>query len=149
MNNLIMAWPFFVPLLLIPISLGMVWFLRTRVGLSADREQSEVFFVNSERVIEAVRTALSERQRGYKYVHIVESIEQGRFDAVILPTSWPLLLSTRITITIDPTDGHATADQTKVVVRTTPQPYIAGDVFDFYGGYIRDILSAVRAKLSV
>lgn len=73
MNNLIMAWPFFVPLLLIPISLGMVWFLRTRVGLSAEREQAEVFFLNSERVTEAVRTALTESQRGYKYIDVVEN----------------------------------------------------------------------------
>ena len=148
MNNFIMQLSIVVPLLLIPVAFVLIYFLRTKAGLSAEREQSEVFFVNSERVIDAARAALSERQRGYKFANIVMSTEQRRLDAVIFPTLWPLLLSTRITITIAPTEGRATADQTKVVVHTTPQPYILGDVFDLYGGYIRDILRAIHGKLS-
>ena len=144
MNIVVMTLAFLVPLLVISLS---IYFLRAKGGLSAEREQSEVFFVNLERVSCAIRAALSERQRGYKFVHIIESTEQRKFDATILPTIWPLLLSTRISVTIAPTDGDATADQIKVIVHTTPQPYITGDVFDFYGGYIRDILRAIRAKL--
>jgi hypothetical protein len=93
-------------------------------------------------VAEAVRSVLADGQATYTYQEVVEADDGSTFHTVITPLAWPLILSTRMIITLYP-DGS----ETEVLVATRSQWFILGDIFDFYGGYIRDMLSAISRNL--
>lgn len=109
--------------------------------VSVTREKSEVLDADPAKVIEAVRVALARGQASYDYKLTCESDDHLEFRAVIRPRSW-LMLSTRLLIQI-----HPEASQTRIVARTISQAFIMGDIFDYYRGYLRDVLVTIRGLL--
>jgi len=110
--------------------------------LTVKREQSAVFFASGAEVARAVRSVLAHGQATYAYREVFEADDGLTFNLVITPSMWPFILSTRMVITLY-SDGW----ETEVVVETQSQWFILGDVFDCYGGYIRDVLGAIRRRL--
>src|SRR5262249_29302743 len=94
-------------------------------------------------VVTAIRAVLAQGQPGYSYRSTVESEDQTTFDTVITPSLWPLLLSTRMAVNLYPAGSG-----TKVLVQTRSQWFILGDLFGFYGGYLRDVPGAVCRELA-
>jgi hypothetical protein len=110
--------------------------------MTVRREQSEVFGASSEKIVEAVRLALVHGQPSYKYCDAVEADDHLQFSAVVRPSWWPLIASTKMAIRLNPDDSR-----TKVTVETRSQWLVFGDVFNTYNGYIRDILVAIRSRV--
>src|SRR5262245_49412977 len=109
--------------------------------MSVTRERSEIVDAECEKVADAVRSALAQRQASYSYQQTSETAGCREFSAVITPNSW-LLLSTRLGIHLQP---HGS--KTKLMAQTRSQWFIVGDIADFYGGYLRDILASVHSNL--
>jgi hypothetical protein len=118
--------------------------------MTVRREQSEVFKAPSAKVIGAIRSALADKLDTCSFKHTVEAEDHLVFNTVARPSWWPLVLETKMNISLEPGES-----QTKVTVRIRSQWFLLGDAFDYYGGYIYDILKAIRrrvegeAKLSV
>ncbi len=108
--------------------------------MTVKREQTELFDISAQEVMEIIRAILIRGQADYKYENTVESGEAPTFKTIIKP-SRPLLLSTKMQIQIDGMDS-----KTKVVVETKSQWFIFGDIADFYGGYIRDVFGSIHSE---
>src|SRR5882672_10967500 len=109
--------------------------------VSVTREKSELLDADLAKVAEAVRDALARGQPSYDYQMTCESDDHREFRAVIRPHAW-LMLSTRLLIQV-----HPEVSQTRIVARTLSQAFIMGDVFDYYRGYLRDVLATIRGLL--
>ena len=105
------------------------------------REQSEAFHAPPTKVVEAIRSALAEGHANYRYHKTVEADDHLVFNTVVRPSCW-LISPTKMIISLQPADS-----ETKVIVQTRSQWFVRGDVFNFYGRYLRNILEAIRRKL--
>jgi len=110
--------------------------------MTIKREQSETFHASSEKVVEAIRSALANGEASYHYHDAVEAKDHLGFSAVVRPSWWPLLASTKMAIRLDPNNS-----QTRVTVETRSQWLVVGDIFNVYNGYIRDVLGAIRPRV--
>jgi hypothetical protein len=113
-----------------------------RWPMTVRREQTHVIQEPYSKVTEAIRSVLSQGIEDYSYRHTVEADDHLVFNTVIRPSSWPLMLATKMAISLEPEEL-----QTKVTVRTRSQWFLLGDFFDFYRGYIYDFLEAIRRRL--
>ena len=71
---------------------------------------------------------------------MVETERDKAFVTNVKPSWW--LLGTEMTIELRPTPTG-----TQVVAQTKSQPFIFGDVFDYYNGYLCDLFRDVKAEL--
>jgi len=110
--------------------------------MTVRRSDSVTFSATRDRVAAAVRDALASGRPEYKYIDIQEHADACKWTARIKP-AWPLLLSTQLAVSCT-----LTADGSRVSVETKSQPYIFGDVMNFYRGYIRDLLDTVGRRLA-
>ena len=108
--------------------------------MTVKRELAESFNIPSADISESILNILKGKQPSYKYVNTSE-VKENHFKTTIEPNIWPLLLSTKFEVQIIP-DGS----QSKVVAKTISQPFLFGDVFGFYNGYIQDFFSTLRNK---
>lgn len=113
--------------------------------MTMEREESDVFDASPALVLDAIRAVLAQPRWTYSYRKTVE-LEQGRTIATVLwPRLWPLILSTKIFISLDPCGMG-----TRVTVRTQSQSGIPSgtpDVSTSTGGYINNLLSAIGDEL--
>jgi len=110
--------------------------------MTVKRQQKEEFHTPVELVINATQAVLAEGGSSYRYDKPVFDRDNKCFKAVIMPSLWPLLLSTKISITVIP-EKTATA----VIVETCSQWFILGDISNFYNRYVADFLSALNQTL--
>ena len=111
--------------------------------MTVERQKSKKFQAPYSRVLGGLRKVLAEGQQTYSYQGTVEGQDGMRITTTVRPRLWPLLLSTRLSIDLDPDSAG-----TRVSVQTRSQWFIIGDVFDMYRGYIRDLLEAVGDKVA-
>ena len=110
--------------------------------MSVAREDSETFRATKDRVFASIRMALQNGQNGYRYVETTINEVTGEIHTRIKPTLWPLLLSTKLVIQV-----QDSGTDSRVTVKTCSQGFIFGDVFDCYNGYIRDLMTTLKAQL--
>ena len=110
--------------------------------MTVERQHAETFRFSHSRVLDAVREILAGGHPSHSYEGTEEAEGGRRITTTVKPWQWPLFLSTAMSIDLDP-DGTST----RVTVRTRSQWFILGDMFNLYGGYIRDLLQAVHNKL--
>ena len=108
--------------------------------MTVKRELAESFNIPSADISESILNILKGKQPSYKYVNTSE-VQENYYKTTIEPNIWPLLLSTKFEVQI-----ISNGSQSKVVAKTISQPYLFGDVFGFYNGYIRDFFSTLRNK---
>jgi len=104
------------------------------------RQNSEEFYVPETSVANAIEHVLNVGQRTYTYQKTKIEDDQTYFETVITPNLWPLLLTTRMSISIEMISANATL----VTVRTESQRMIHGDIFNCYRGYVRDLFHSLR-----
>jgi hypothetical protein len=107
------------------------------------RENSEEFDSTLPSVVDALEHMLSVGQGSYTYKHTESEIDPTRFKTVVTPKLWPLLLTTRMTISVESRQPAVTV----VSVRTQSQWYIFGDIANFYRGYIHDLFESLQRSL--
>ena len=107
------------------------------------REDYEEFDLPATSVVAAIKQVLNVGQRKYTYRSTEIGPDGTCFETVVTPNVWPLLLKTRMSITVK----SPKPAMTMVTVRTQSQRMISGDVFNFYRGYIRDLLRSLRLAL--
>ena len=107
------------------------------------REKSEKFNSTLPSVVDALEHILRVGQGTYKYEHTESESDPTRFKTVVTPKLWPLLLTTRMTISIESRQPAVTI----VSVRTQSQRYIFGDTANFYRGYIHDFFESLQRSL--
>lgn len=105
--------------------------------MSVRRQEDDCFDASPPVVAAAVRVVLS---RHPPYIHTTETQRDTTFKTNVKPSWW--LLSTDMTIELQPSPTG-----TQVVAKTVSQWFILGDVFDYYGRYLRDFFRDVRAEL--
>ncbi len=115
---------------------------REEVAVTVRRKHSNEFLRPSAEVATALRAVLREGQVDYSYSDTVEADDALHFRTVITPKN-VFLLTTRLMITLE-----ATESGTNVFVQTESQGFLFGDIFNFYGGYIKDMLWSIRLHLN-
>ena len=109
--------------------------------MTVKRQHAETFRVSCSRMQDAIREVLAEGHPSHSYQSTEVTEDGRRFTTRVKP--WQsLFLTTRMSIDLDPDDKA-----TRVTVRTRSQWFILGDVFNMYGGYIRDMLQSIHNKL--
>ena len=111
--------------------------------MTVERQDSAQFGASREQLFGSILRVLKSGQRTYRYVDTEIDKDSGNVHTRVKPNWWPILLSTRLDIRVE---GDDTASS--VVVRTRSQWFLIGDIFDFYGGYIRDMLSSLRSEMA-
>jgi hypothetical protein len=112
--------------------------------MTVEREHAEKFRASFSSVLDAIREVLAEGHPSHSYEDTVEAESGRRITTTVKPWQWPLFLTTAMSIDLDPDDTS-----TRVTVRLRSQWFLIGDIFNFYGGYIRDLLQAVHTKLTI
>ena len=110
--------------------------------MTVERQDSEQFDASRKQLLGSILGILKSGQQKYSYVDTEVDSDAGEVHTRIKPNYWPLFLSTGLGIQIE---GGDTAS--RVVVKTRSQWFIWGDVFDFYNGYIKDMLSSLRSEM--
>lgn len=105
--------------------------------MTVRRSDTATFGVPPDHIADIILSVLAKDRPSYRYTDVVEH-SQLHWTTRIKPIGWPLLLSTHVDVHCVGTDGGS-----RVTVRTRSQFYIMGDVFNFYRGYIRDLLAAI------
>jgi len=111
--------------------------------MTVERQYTEKFRVSCSRMLDAIREVLAEGDPSHSYQDTEETEGGRRITTTVKPRQW-LFLTTALSIDLDPEDTN-----TRVSVRTRSQWFIIGDVFNMFGGYIRDLLQSVHNKLRV
>ena len=86
-------------------------------------------------VANTLAAILNEGQSAYQYRDSQFS-ESGMSIATVVRPNWWLLLSTAMYIDIESREANLSV----VTVRTKSQWFILGDIFNFYRGYLNDVL---------
>ncbi|MBA6391890.1 hypothetical protein H4J38_14035 [Colwellia sp. BRX10-3] len=107
--------------------------------MTVKREIAESFEIPVQEISGYIKTILSEKKRFYSYTQITQ-ITEDCFDTVIKPIGWPLILSTKMTITF-----YKNEELTEVLVRTTSKKMVFHDLFNMYNGYINNFLGRLRS----
>ena len=110
--------------------------------MTIERVASEEFNATAVSVAEALVVILDQGQPTYQYRDCEFSDSGMTIATVIRPNWWPLLMSTRLYIQVEPRDVNLTV----VTAHTKSQWFIMGDVFNFYLGYLNDMLGSLRGK---
>ena len=110
--------------------------------MTVKRQQKNEIHAPVELVRGAIQTVLAKGGSSYRYDKSTLDKDSDCFKAVIVPSLWPLLLSTKISICTVPEKTT-----TKVIVETCSQWFILGDIFNYYTGYITDFLNALKQTL--
>jgi len=103
------------------------------------RSDTRIFPWSQEQTRLHVLEVLGRPCLGYRYVDTESDARTAIITTRIKPHLWPLMLSTQFTIELE-----QLSDSCVVRVSTRSQPYISGDVFDFYDKYIRHFLTALQ-----
>ena len=108
--------------------------------MTVQRKTSIVVKLTAPDASRIVEQVFSNGQQGYSYVDTVFNDARTSATTTIRPKWWPLLLSTQFSVDIEQRDdGEST-----LTARTKSQPFLFGDVFNFYGGYVNDFFSSVH-----
>ncbi len=102
--------------------------------MTVTRKDTALFNVDKAKLTESTRKILNKR---FIYRDIREARNGTAFTTTIKPSPW--FLGTRMDIDIE-----AVGPITTVTVRTKSQPWILGDVFDYYNQYIADFLNTLK-----
>jgi len=109
--------------------------------MTVKRELTELFDAPLPQVTQAIHVVLEKGQANYKYRETAASDGGTKIETKISPLHSRFLSTTMIIELIS--DGA----RSRITARTKSQWYIFGDVFDFYRGYIRDLLWSVQQEL--
>lgn len=149
--NLPSTWVLPTSVLLATILLAVLFwlklsrFLRSSPPSGVQRSSEDHFDVSVPAVADAVRAVLA---RSSAYRETMEIDKATLFKTKVKPRNrflgW-LLLSTDMTVKLGPI-GLA---GTQVVVSTTSQWYITGDIFNVYERYIQDFLRDLRHQVQM
>lgn len=110
--------------------------------MTVERVASEQFHTTATFVADALVAILKEGQPGYQYRNSEISDSGMTVATTIWPKWWPLVVSTRLYIQIEPRATNLTV----VTARTESQSFIMGDIFNAYRGYLNDLLSSLGRR---
>ncbi len=105
--------------------------------MTVRRQKEAIFQTPKTVVVECVRKVLHSNPF---YTHVVESIE-GSFLTLVQPNF--LFLDTPMTILLETIETG-----TLIKVTTESQPFILGDIFNFYNRYITDFLTVLKEEIN-
>lgn len=112
--------------------------------MTVTRCRTEQLNAEASTVVDALAATLDEGQKAYQYTETEVSESGMSVAAVIKPNSWPLLMSTRLSVHI----GRQSDDFTLVTAKTKSQWFIFGDVLNYYNGYLDDLIGSLERRCS-
>ncbi len=109
--------------------------------MSCIRDRVEIYNASCESVKRTILIALKRKYSTYRYVDTALTSENV-IKTLIKPYIWTLLLSTSLTIVIEPDVKGC-----KVTAQTKSQDFIGGDIFNFYNRYLNRLFGDINDNL--